>query len=214
LLRTARTTGVRRNPGVAGEVHPDAPEAFCIRVTASRSVVLVGSSLRRRRLGMRVIRKTMVAAVVAMALLVVASAPASAAPVGTERLTLVTTNFTPGAASGTVVASGPVAGRGTFAQTPGDVFEIVVHLPQGSLFLLIEDTSRTVNTNERACLVTFSGGGSVLVTGGTGEFAGASGTGTHFWRGSTGFPKNTDRTCNWNAAPRAFIMTTAVLDLI
>ena len=162
---------------------------------------------------MRVMRMTMVAAIVAMALLVASSAPASAAPTGTERLTLTTTNFNPVAASGTVVATGPVSGKGTFAQTPGDVFEIVVDLPQGRLFLVVEDTSRTVNTNERACLVTFNGGGSVVVTGGTGAFAGASGSGTHSWRGSTGFPKNADRTCNWNAAPRAFIITTAVLNL-
>jgi hypothetical protein len=162
---------------------------------------------------MRVFRMTMVAAIVAMALLVMPSAPASAAPRGTERLTLTTTNFNPVAASGTVVATGPVAGRGTFAQTPGDVFEIIVDLPQGRLFLVVEDTSRAIDTNQRACLVRFRGGGTVVVTGGTGAFSGASGSGTHSWRGHTGFPRNADGTCNWAAAPRALVMTTAVIDL-
>ena len=159
---------------------------------------------------MRVLRMTMVAAIVAMALLVAPSA-ASAAPSGTQRLTLTTTNFTPGAASGRVVATGTVNGLGTFTQTPGDVFEIVVDLPEGSLFLLVEDTTRTVDTT--ACVVHFSGGGNVLVTGGTGAFSGASGSGTHSWRGSTGFPKNADGTCDYSAAPRAFIIASAVLDL-
>jgi hypothetical protein len=162
---------------------------------------------------MRVFRMTMVAALVAMALLVVPSAPASAAPIGTERLTLMSTSFNPVAASGTVVATGPVNGRGTFAQTPGDVFEIVVDLPQGSLFLVIEDTSRAINTSQRACLVRFSGGGTVVVTGGTGAFSGASGSGSHSWGGHTAFPRNTDGTCNWGAAPRTLVMTTAVLNL-
>lgn len=160
---------------------------------------------------MRVIRRmSMVAAIVAMALLLAPSAPASAAP-GTERLTLTTTNFTPGAASGRVVATGPVTGLGTFTQTPGDVFEIVVDLPQGSLFLLVEDTTRAVDTT--ACVVHFSGGGTVVVTGGTGAFSGASGSGSHSWRGHTGFPKNADGSCNYNAAPNAFIIATAVLNL-
>jgi hypothetical protein len=89
-----------------------------------------------------------------------------------------TTNFTPGAASGTVVATGPVTGQGTFTQTPGDVFEIIVDLPEGSLFLLFEDTSRAVDNNERGCVVQFSGTGTVVVTGGTGAFSGASGSGS------------------------------------
>jgi hypothetical protein len=162
---------------------------------------------------MRVLRMTMVAAIVATALLVAPSAPASAAPKGTERLTLMTDNFTPGAASGTVVATGSVTGRGTFTQTPGDVFEIIVDLPEGRLFLVVEDTSRAVQNNEKGCIVQFSGTGSVVVTGGTGAFAGASGTGSHSWRGHTGFPKNADGTCNYAAAPRAFVMASAVLDL-
>ena len=163
---------------------------------------------------MRVFRMTMVAAIVAMALLVAPSVPASAAASGTERLTLMTTNFTPGAASGTVVATGPVTGQGTFTQTPGDVFEIIVDLPEGSLFLLVEDTSRAVDNNEKGCVVQFSGTGTVVVTGGTGAFSGALGSGTHSWRGHTGFPKNADGTCNYAAAPRAFIIASAVLDLI
>jgi len=162
---------------------------------------------------MRVARVTTVAAIVVMALLVAPSAPASAAPTGTERLTLVTTSFTLDTASGRVVATGPVAGAGTFFQGPGDVYEMTVDLPQGDLFLLVENTSFTIDTNERACVDRFSGTESFVVTGGSGAFSGASGRGSDSYRGTTVYPRNADGTCNFEAVPRGFIIATAVLTL-
>lgn len=161
---------------------------------------------------MRAVRVTVAAAIGAMTLVI--GSPASAAPTGTERFTFVATSFTSDTESGKAVASGPVAGVGTFSTGPGDVFELTVHLPQGDLSLLESNASVADHLDEVGCVLTFSGTDTFVVTGGTGAFSGATGSGTDAYRGRLVYPRNANRTCNLDANPRGIVVVKSTVNLV
>jgi hypothetical protein len=143
------------------------------------------------------------------------AAPAMAAPTGQEHFTIVFTHFGPDGDSGTAFVSGPVTGAGTGRASEGETFPASITVPQGTLSLLVTsgpDTSE--NAVPSACFVSFSGTDTLQVTGGTGVFTGAKGTGADTTRGALAFGRNADGSCNFDAGPvSGFVLVTGTVNL-
>lgn len=93
--------------------------------------------------------------------------------------------------SSTFVGIGPISGEGvdhtltssdsedgTFTETARTDFK------DGSVYMSIQGTSASFNFNEKTCVGRFTGKGNFQVTGGTGAYDGATGSGTFTYRGS------------------------------
>ncbi len=77
----------------------------------------------------------------------------------------------------TVVAIGPITGFGTFEETEDEDF-VRFRFPQGTITLFSPTEDETGNFDERSCTGSFTFTGPVTITGATGAFTGAQGTGT------------------------------------
>lgn len=121
-------------------------------------------------------RPAVVAVVVAVAAVLVGTStpPASAAPHRGESITVVFVG-TPGV-TGTVVARGSVFDVGT--PTPSDSDTDALVFPDGTLLIHQSGTTVVHPPTPPACIVWFTTTGTYHVVGGTGRFAGATGTGT------------------------------------
>ncbi len=68
--------------------------------------------------------------------------------------------------------------------------------PEGTLFVTVEGQVDEFDFDERSCVGRFGGTGTFEITGGTGEFAGASGSGTVTFRGIFVAERNPDGSCS------------------
>jgi len=150
-------------------------------------------------------------------MLVGLSAPAGAGVVNqgpNEQLVFSFTSATATGFSGQATAIGVVNGSGSVTAGEGEVFPVVVKLPQGKLRLKVTSGPGTETPNFAACAVVFDGTDTIRVTGGTGVFAGATGSGSDTANGVFIFAKNGDGTCNFGAGPtRVVIIVQASLSL-
>lgn len=148
----------------------------------------------------------MAALAVATATVGLAAPSALASPAaGTERLTVLIRSGPSGDTS-QVIATGPVTGVGTltFAHVEGqEAVGATVELPQGTLSVLSTQLTDNSNPNFTSCVNRFSGTSALRVIGGTGAFAGATGTGTGTDQGFAVAARNADGTCNLDAEPLA-----------
>lgn len=89
---------------------------------------------------------------------------------------------------GTVVASGVINGAGTDKTVSDSQSGSVERLDfpgQGTLFITTtNDPNQTQSFDPRTCVGTFSGTGTWRITKGTGDFAGATGSGTYTLQGT------------------------------
>jgi len=164
------------------------------------------------------IRTRATAAVFGAALMLVGlSAPAGAGPVNqgsNEQLVFSFTSATATGFSGEATAIGVVNGRGSVTAGEGEVFPAVVKLPQGKLKLRVTSGPGNETPNFATCAFVFDGTDTIKVTGGTGVFAGATGSGSDTANGVFVFAKNGDGTCNFGAGPtRVVIIVRASLSL-
>lgn len=129
-------------------------------------------------------RVVSVCTVVALGLLAWAG-PASADPARSQRFTVIFSGDE--GAPGRVVASGVVNGVGTDVTVSEDESTAVDEITfpgQGTLFVTINfDPGPEPSFDSRSCVSRFSGTGTLTVTGGTGRFVGASGTGAVSFKG-------------------------------
>lgn len=161
---------------------------------------------------MKITSRIITAGLAAGAMVLGLAAPALAGPSSSnEHLILSFSSFSGGQLSGTVVASGAVSGVGTVVAGQGNVFPVTVTLPQGTLKLKVTSGPSDEIPNLNTCSIAFTGTDTIKVTGGTGAFAGASGTGTDTNRGGLIFPRNPDGSCNFNADPKTGIVVFADL---
>ncbi|MDQ3898272.1 MAG: hypothetical protein M3326_13680 [Actinomycetota bacterium] len=87
----------------------------------------------------------------------------------------------PPGSTGSVVATGAFTGAGTVVTPEGQPpagFPAVLTFPQGTLVLGISPTGNGFQFDPRSCVVSGPIFGTYQVTGGTGQFLGASGSGT------------------------------------
>lgn len=125
--------------------------------------------------------KRVISVVAAVAVGVLAWAgPAAAYPAGNQRFTVIFSGAEE--APGRVVASGVVNGVGTdvtVSQDDSTTVDEITFPGQGTLFVTINfDPGPEPSFDSRSCVSRFSGTGTLTVTGGTGRFVGASGTGS------------------------------------
>jgi len=159
---------------------------------------------RRAEHGIRATRLAVTAMLTALIVIAAVAAPASAATSANQRFEFV---FTAHSAIGKAIGTGLVNGVGSVqaSDVPEDpsFFAVTVSLPQGDLYLLGTIVSVTNDLNPRTCVVHRSGTDTYTVTGGTGAFAAATGTGADTERGVVVLPKNPDGSCNLDANPIA-----------
>jgi hypothetical protein len=83
---------------------------------------------------------------------------------------------------GTVIGTGPITGVGTDFESETEESS-VFQFPAGSVSLDHPQTGGSDSFNEIACVARFEFEGTYDITGGTGAYAGASGSGTYRGRG-------------------------------
>ncbi len=116
--------------------------------------------------------------------------------------------------TGRAIGTGAVTGVGTATTGEGDVFPVTIAFPQGTINAIVTSGPTDERPNFTACVNSFSGTDTIQITGGTGAFAGASGSGTDTNQGVIVAPRNPDGTCNPDGAPVAgFVIVRAVLNL-
>ena len=116
--------------------------------------------------------------------------PAHAAT-GTQRFTIVFTGNPRAGVLGRVVATGPVTGVGTdatIAQDPhpdgSETDTDLLTFPGGTITIRDTDPADAFHFNERTCTATISTtAGTYTIVGGTGAYAGATGSGTFSAKG-------------------------------
>lgn len=119
-------------------------------------------------------------ALAVVALLAGLAGPASATTAGAQRFTVVFAG--PDGQAGRVVATGVVYGLGTNPASVGDQ-ELI--FPTGTLLLSTDFTGGSGSFDPLTCIGRGSTTGTFVVTGGTGRFAHATGTGTFTGSGLT-----------------------------
>ena len=114
------------------------------------------------------------------------------------------TSTVPGAPTGTVFATGPITGVGTFVfpQGPGPlpgqfIFE------DGTVFVTVIPNPSVIDSNPRTCLVRVRLSGTSQVTGGTGRFSGVTGSGTYVGRAFVLLPRGPEGDCDPEGEPQA-----------
>jgi len=133
------------------------------------------------------------------------AAPADAHPAASSASETVSIVFAgaPGK-PGTVIAYGAVTDIGTITPTDGDVDTYV--FPDGTLAVRLSVSTTVGYPRPPSCVTTFRSTGTFLVVGGTGRFAGASGSGT---ASDAGFTAGPGRDCY--ATPPVFVADYATL---
>lgn len=119
--------------------------------------------------------RTTVGFLFGIVLIVFMTSPAMAQTPRTETFTIILAGGDN--APGTVVASGPISGVGKDVSIGGGDTHAFV-FPQGRVFTVATFTSETPTDDPLTCVQTDVFGGTFLITGGTGAFAGATGSGT------------------------------------
>ena len=146
-------------------------------------------------------------------LLVGMAGPASAQSGTHQRFVLISTSEN---APQRVVAGGVINGAGTdvvLSSTDNpdgtssgvDRFEF----PRGSVTIAHQDTSATSSFDPRACVGRFSGTGDFQILGGTGIYAGITGSGTYTLRGTFVANRNPDGSCAENGSGRSVVIVNA-----
>jgi len=125
------------------------------------------------------VRKKFIGVIMGAALVVGMAGPASAAT-NNQRFTIVARFSNDQTTSCRVVATGPIQGAGTCTTSFEDDNVTLVHivLPNGTVELRAEQVSGTDQFNQAACIGTFTFIENTRIVGGTGAYAGATGSGT------------------------------------
>ena len=118
----------------------------------------------------------------ATALVMGLAGPASAATTGAQRFVIIDTG--PEGTPGTAVLSGPVTGVGTSVDVGTDG---TIALAGGTISVHHPQTSVNDVFNPATCILTIDEAGPYEITGGTGTFAGISGSGTDTVQGTVVF---------------------------
>ena len=129
-------------------------------------------------------KKVLLTAVSGMALLLGMAAPAAAATTGAQRFTFI---YFGDGNTASVSANGPIKGIGgaVVVTEDGEGNGIdKVTFKQGTYLVDHQDTSSTGTFNETTCVARFSGSGDYTLSGGTGAYAGVTGSGTYSYRGT------------------------------
>jgi len=123
--------------------------------------------------------RKIIGVLVAAATLVGMAGPASAAA-GNQRFTIVARFAETGNTACRIVAVGPIRGTGTCTvdQVSETVTILHVTLPGGTVDLKLKEFQSSDDINEQACIDNFTFKETLKVTGGTGAYANASGSGT------------------------------------
>ncbi len=145
-----------------------------------------------------------------VAVVVLVGHPAPAWAQGNQRFIGVST--IPGGNTGTVVATGPITGVGTFVlpegQGPGPLPAEFI-FTEGTVFVTIVPNPPAIDFNPQTCLVLIRTSGTFEVTGGTGRFGGASGGGAFAGRAVVLLARGPQGECQPEAEPQFFF---AVVD--
>ncbi|MDQ6797158.1 MAG: hypothetical protein M3011_03870 [Actinomycetota bacterium] len=143
------------------------------------------------------------------AMLVGMAAPASAAT-NNQRFTIVAKFSANGPTSCQVVATGPIQGTGTCTIDEVSNIVTIIHvmLPNGTVDIRAKETKSTDQFNEAACVDTFTFTENFRITGGTGAYAGASGSGTDTGQGVFTAPR-TPQGCDENSGS-GFVVANAI----
>ncbi len=107
-----------------------------------------------------------------------------------------------------VIATGPIQGRGscTISDDVGGVTDIHLILPGGTVDLRATEFDSTDNFNQQACVDTFTFKEHIQITGGTGAYAGVTGSGVDTGRGVFIAPR-TPQGCDPNQGHGAVMVT-------
>ena len=115
--------------------------------------------------------RTLAGAAMTVAVMGVAATPAAAATTGSQSFTILSNND-----HGPVLATGPISGHGRL-QSLSDTQDRIL-FPGGSVLLTHATTSNNDSFNEQTCTVLIDESGTYRLTGESGVYAGATGTGT------------------------------------
>lgn len=105
-----------------------------------------------------------------------------------------------------VLADGAIKGRGTVdvkSSHDSRIDHMTLHLGKGTVFLVAVEKSYAVHPEPAKCLATALGRGTFKVTGGTGNFRGAHGSGTYLRHGVLYGARNAAGACLGRSAPIA-----------
>ena len=122
-------------------------------------------------------RTARLGAVVALTLLAIPVLGLQAQAAESERFTIISTG--PGPA--TVIASGPITGVGTETnneQQNGQPFQSIFHLAKGDVYSTVTPGIPDVSFSPRSCVTRIVETDTFVYTGGTGPYAGVTGSGT------------------------------------
>ena len=125
-------------------------------------------------------KQTIAVVVGAVVLLVGLPGVASAQLAGNQDFLVVFAGTTPGS-PGLAVATGAFTGRGTVVTPEGQrptPFPAVFTFPEGNLFSTVTPSHDDLEFNPQTCLLSGPIFGTYQITGGTGQFVGATGSGT------------------------------------
>ena len=147
----------------------------------------------------RHLRRLAVAAAAIPLIAITAVAPAASAAANTNQRFVWL--FTPGSDGGEAFGTGLVNGVGRVGAGDGYPFPVTVAMPQGDLYLLGTIDSVTNDLDPTTCVDHRSGADTYEVAGGTGAFAGATGTGHDTENGYIVLPRNADGSCNVDGDP-------------
>lgn len=145
-------------------------------------------------------KRVALALLVAVVVLIGLPAPAWAQQ-GNQRF--IGTSTVPGAPTGTVFATGPITGVGTFVfpQGPGALPGQFI-FDDGTVFMTVIPNPSVTDFNPRTCLTTVGLTGTSQITGGTGRFSGVTGSGTYTGRAYVLLARGPGGGCDQQAEPR------------
>jgi len=117
-----------------------------------------------------------------------AAAASARTQLGPQRITMTFVTLSGKEKPVHVVASGPISGTGTETQTEkntaaGQTNYVTLHFPNGTVHLKAPEKFAWL-PNLKTCSATAKGGGTFTITGGTGAFKRATGSGTFTDRGT------------------------------
>lgn len=152
----------------------------------------------RTRLGHHLRHLAMAASAIPLITTITMAPPASAATNANQRFLWL---FTAGSESGKAIGTGLVNGVGTIGAGDDYPFPVTVSMPQGDLYLLGTIVSVNNEVDPITCVDHRTGADTYEVTGGTGTFAGVTGTGRDTENGYIVLPRNADGSCNVDGDP-------------